>query len=152
MSPRCEYNKCFMKYFRILYIYFLPLRLLTHFVNGSYPSRRRAGSIWNKEGIDRLWVLQPTFKINSRKRVEPLESGKSFLKCQKEKRDRKKNERKKTKQKEKLLPVHISKVKTENFVSKLQGRGESGDIPCGRGRHWERPRQSKKGVLAYPWG
>lgn len=45
----------------------------------------------------------------------------------KKKRDRKKNERKKTKQKEKILPVHTSKTKTENFVYKLQARGESGE-------------------------
>ena len=43
-----------MKYFHTLYIFFLPPRLPTHFVNGSCPLRRKAGTNWNKEGIDQL--------------------------------------------------------------------------------------------------
>lgn len=109
-----------MKYFHILY-FFWPLRLPTHLVNASCPSRKRAGTIWNKEGIDQFRAVKPTFKKIPARELSLLESEKSFLKCQKRKtvRESKENERKKKKQKEKEIPsVTISEAKTGSFVYK----------------------------------
>lgn len=100
-------NRHFSKIFSYP-IYIFASKAPTHFVNGSCPLKRKEGTSWNKEGIDRkLWVPKPTWrKIPAREWAWPFRNWTEFLKMPKEKN----RERKNILCKRKKIPTgHVSK-------------------------------------------